>query len=182
VRDPSLARRIERVYIMGAGTTHGNLCCGAGDGTDHGQEFNFWADPAAAQTVFSALSGKIYLTALNATDFVPITFDFFDRLTADDTTVATATVVTILSDPDVQGFMRQGLMYWWDPLNAAAAITGRLVTYERTRLTVVQSGVEAGRTVVDPRGARIRLGVAADAQAFENHFLAMLNGRGVAHQ
>jgi inosine-uridine nucleoside N-ribohydrolase len=182
VRDPSLARRIERVYIMGAGTTHGNLCCGAGDGTDHGQEFNFWADPAAAQKVFSALSGRIYLTALNATDFVPITFDFFDRLRADDTTVATATVVTILSDPDVQGFMRQGLMYWWDPLSAAAAITGRLVTYERTRLTVVQSGVEAGRTVVDPRGARIRLGVAADAQAFEDHFLAMLNGRGVAHQ
>ena len=79
-RDPSLARRIERVFIMGAGTTHGNLCCGAGDGTDHGQEFNFWADPAAAQKVFSALSGKIHLTALNATDFVPITFDFADRL------------------------------------------------------------------------------------------------------
>ncbi len=93
------------------------------------------------------------------------------------TTVATATVVTILSDPDVQGFMRQGLMYWWDPLNAAAAITGRLVTYEGTRLTVVQNGVEAGRTVVDPRGARIRLGVAADARAFEHHFLATLNGR-----
>ena len=176
-RDPSLARRIDRVFIMGAGTTHGNLCCGAGDGIDHGQEFNFWADPAAAQKVFTALSGKIYLTALNATDFVPITFDFADRLAADNTTVAAATVVTILSDPDVQEFMRQGLMYWWDPLNAAAAITGRFVTYERTRLTVVQSGVEAGRTVVDPRGARIRLGVAADAQAFEDHFLAMLNGR-----
>jgi purine nucleosidase len=177
-RDPSLARRIERVYIMGGSTTHGNLCCGAGDGIDHGQEFNFWADPAAAQKVFSALSGKIYLTALNATDFVPITFDFADRLEADNTTVATATVVTILSDPDVQEFMRQGLMYWWDPLDAAAAITGRrLVTYERTRLSVVQSGVEAGRTVVDRRGARIRLGVAADAQAFEHHFLAMLNGR-----
>jgi inosine-uridine nucleoside N-ribohydrolase len=176
-RDPSLARRIERVFIMGAGTTHGNLCCGAGDGVDHGQEFNFWADPAAAQRVFSALSGRIYLTALNATDFVPITFDFADRLRADNTTVASATVVTILSDPDVQEFMRQGLMYWWDPLNAAAAITGRLVSYERTRLTVVQGGVEAGRTVVDPRGARIRLGVAADAQAFENHFVAMLNGR-----
>ena len=28
-----------------------------------------------------------------------------------------------------------------------------------------------------PRGARIRLGVAADARAFETHFLAMLNGR-----
>jgi hypothetical protein len=108
---------------------------------------------------------------------VPITFDFSDRLGADNTTVATATVVTILSDPDVREFMRQGLMYWWDPLNAAAMITGRLVTYQRTRLTVVQSGVEAGRTVVDPRGARIRLGVTADAHAFENHFLAMLNGR-----
>jgi inosine-uridine nucleoside N-ribohydrolase len=177
-RDPTLARRIERVFIMGGGTTHGNLCCGAGDGIDHGQEFNFWADPAAAQRVFSALSGRIYLTALNATDYVPITFDFSDRLGADNTTSATATVVTILSDPDVQEFMRQVLMYWWDPLNAAAAITGRLVTYERTRLTVVPSGVEAGRTVVDPRGARIRLGVAADAQAFENHFLEMLNGRG----
>jgi inosine-uridine nucleoside N-ribohydrolase len=175
-RDPSLARRIERVYIMGAGTTHGNLCCGAGDGTDHGQEFNFWADPAAAHEVFTALSGKIYLTALNATDFVPITFDFLDRLKAVDTTVATATVVTILEDPDVQGFMRQGLMYWWDPLNAAAAITHRFVTYERTRLSVVQGGVEAGRTVVDPRGARIRLGVTADARAFEDHFLAVLAG------
>ena len=32
--------------------------------------------------------------------------------------------------------------------------------------------------VVDPRVARIRLGVAADAQAFENHILATLNGRG----
>ncbi len=174
-RDPSLARRIERVFIMGGGTTHGNLCCGAGDGTDHGQEFNFWADPAAAQKVFTALSGKISLTALNATDFVPITFDFFDRLRAQNTTVATATVVTILSDPDVQEYMRQGLMYWWDPLNAAAAITGGLVRYEPTRLTVVQSGLEAGRTVVDPRGARIRLGVAADAHGFENHFLAMLS-------
>ena len=151
-RDPSLARRIERIYIMGGGTTHGNLCCGAGDGTDHGQEFNFWADPAAAQRVFSALSGRVHLTALNATDFVPITFDFFDRLRAHNTTVATATVVTILSDPDVQEFMRQGLMYWWDPLDAAAAITGRFVTYERTRLSVVQSGLEAGRTVVDPLG------------------------------
>ena len=43
-------------------------------------------------------------------------------------------------------------MYWWDPLSAAAAISGRLVTYEPSRLTVVQ--------------------------AFENHFLAKLNGRG----
>jgi purine nucleosidase len=176
-RDRSLARRIDRVFIMGAGTTHGNLCCGAGDGIDHGQEFNFWADPAAAQKVFTALSGKISLTALNATDFVPITFEFADRLAADNTTVATATVVTILADPDVREFMRQGLMYWWDPLNAAAAITGRFVTYEPIRLSVVQSGAEAGRTVVDPRGARVDLGVAADAQAFEDHFLAMLNGR-----
>jgi purine nucleosidase len=176
-RDRSLARRIDRIFIMGGSTTHGNLCCGAGDGTDHGQEFNFWADPAAAKKVFSALSGKVYLTALDATDFVPITFDFLDRLEADDTTVATATVVTILNDPDVQEYMRQGLMYWWDPLDAAAAITGRFVTYERTRLSVVQSGVEAGRTVVDPRGARVRLGVAAEAAAFEDHFLAVLNGR-----
>jgi hypothetical protein len=36
--------------------------------------------------------------------------------------------------------------------------------------------VEAGRTVVDPRGARVRLGVAADDEAFENHFLAVLRG------
>ncbi len=176
-RDPSLARRIDRVFIMGGSTTHGNLCCGAGDGTDHGQEFNFWADPAAAQRVFSALSGKVHLVALDATDHVPITFDFVERLRADNSTVATATVLTILSDPDVQEYMRQGLMYWWDPLAAATAITGRFVTYERTRLSVVQSGPEAGRTVVDPRGARIHLGVAADARAFEHRFLAVLNGR-----
>jgi inosine-uridine nucleoside N-ribohydrolase len=176
-RRPSLARRIERVFIMGAGTTHGNLCCGAGDGTDHGQEFNFWADPAAAQEVFTALSGRIFLTALNATDHVPITFGYYDRIGADRKTEATETVHQILSDPDVQGFMRQGLMYWWDPLNAAASIVDGVVTYEPTRLSVVQDGVEAGRTVVDPRGALIRLGVTADARLFEDHFLDMLNGR-----
>jgi purine nucleosidase len=73
---------------------------------------------------------------------VPITFEFADRLRADNTTAATGTVVTILSDSDVQEFMREGLMYWWDPLNAAAAITRRLVTYQRTRLAVV--GVYGG--------------------------------------
>lgn len=176
-RDPSLARRIDRISIMGGSTTHGNLCCGAGDGTDHGQEFNLWADPAAAAKVFSALSGKVFLTALNATDFVPITFSFAERLAAHNTTVATDTVVTILEDPDVQEYMRQGLMYWWDPLDAAAAITGRFVTYEPTRLSVVQSGLEAGRTAVDPRGARVYLGVDANAQAFENHFLKTLKVR-----
>jgi purine nucleosidase len=176
-RKPSLARRIDRVFIMGGSTTHGNLCCGAGDGTDHGQEFNFWADPSAAQEVFTALSGKIFLTALNATDHVPITFDYYDRIGADRQTPATETVHGILSDPDVQGFMRQGLMYWWDPLDAAATIVDGVVTYEPTRLSVVQGGLEAGRTVVDPRGARVRLGVSADARLFEDHFLDMLNGR-----
>ena len=87
----------------------------------------------------------------------------------------TSTVVTILSDPDVQGFMRQGLMYWWDPLNAAAAVTGRLVTYKPVRLSVVQSGLEAGRTVEDPRGARIRRGGAADAPAVGNPIRDLLS-------
>ena len=165
-RDPSLARRIERVFIyVPARAREPVLRRRRRRRSRPGVQL--LGRPAAAQKVFSALSGKISLTALNATDFVPITFDFLDRLAANNTTVATGTVLTILSDPDVQGFMRQGLMHWWDPLNAATAITGRFVTYERTRLTVVQSGVEAGRTVVDPRGARIRLGVGADAQAFE---------------
>lgn len=177
-RTPWLARRIDRIFIMGGSTTHGNLCCGAGDGTDHGQEFNFWADPAAAQHVFDALSGKIRLTALNATDQVPITFDFQRRIEADNTTVASDIVVQILRDPDVQGFMRQGLMFWWDPLDAAATVVDRLVRYEPTRLRVVQDGVEMGRTVVDPRGARVRLGVRADAARFEGHFLDVLNRRG----
>lgn len=177
-RAPWLARRIDRIFIMGGSTVHGNLCCGAGDGTDRGQEFNFWADPAAAQQVFDALSGKIRLTALNATDHVPITFDFLRRIEADNTTVASDIVVQILRDPDVQGFMRQGLMFWWDPLDAAATIVDDLVRYEPTRLRVVQDGLEMGRTVVDPRGARVELGVDADAARFEGHFLDVLNGRG----
>ena len=175
-RDRSLAKRIERIYIMGGGTTHGNLCCGAGDGTDHGQEFNFWADPAAAQKVFTALSGKVYLTALNATDFVPITFDFADRLAEDNTTVATETVLTILTDPDVIEFMRQGLMYWWDPLDAAAAITGRFVTYERPGSPSCKAGWRrvarwSTRRSSNPPGRRGR------RPGIEDHFLVTLNGR-----
>src|SRR5262249_2785271 len=75
-QNKQLVEKIEAVQIMG-GAVHvgGNLCCGADMlGFSNTQEFNIWADPAAAAKVFGAFPpGVIKLVSLDATQFVPVT-------------------------------------------------------------------------------------------------------------
>ncbi|PRY36337.1 nucleoside hydrolase [Umezawaea tangerina] len=81
-----LIRRIAAVHVMGgAVAVPGNLFGSALPGFDNSQELNAWMDPAAAAAVFRTLPA-VHLTPLDATDRVPITQAYVDRLGADLTT------------------------------------------------------------------------------------------------
>ncbi|MDG4825101.1 nucleoside hydrolase [Asanoa sp. WMMD1127] len=181
LRVPGVAARIERIQIMG-GALHvpGNLYGSALPGFDNSQEFNMWLDPAAASEVFRrARPGSVHLVPLDATAAAPITDSFVARLAADQVRPGAALTYRILTHPDLAALIDLGIMYWWDALAAVSAVhdDGAVARFERADVAVVQDGVQCGRTVVTPGGARIRAALGADATAFERRFLDSLNGR-----
>jgi len=170
---PLIALKIGRLYAMGGGITHGNL---AEPGFDGSQEYNIWADPPAARTVFRALSGRVFLTALDATDQVPLAASFRLGLVAHLTTPAANIVYSIASDPLFVGQEGLDTLYWWDALNAVASTTGAVVSYKLRPIEVIQTGQSTGRTVVSTFGARVHVGLDADTARWTNKMIAGLNG------
>ena len=70
---PDLGKRIAGISLMGGGTLHGNRAPHA--------EFNIWADPEAASTVFN-YGGPLKMVGLNTTHQVVITKEFVQRVLA----------------------------------------------------------------------------------------------------
>ncbi|MGR6916768.1 nucleoside hydrolase [[Actinomadura] parvosata] len=167
-----------RLTTMG-GAVHvpGNLCCGTPPEFDGTQEFNYWLDPAAARAALTGSRGAVRMVSLDAANEVPITDTFLDRLAADHGTPAAATVLEIVTHPEVRPLIAQNLLYWWDPLAAMSAVRPGYVEFTYGRVDVVLSGPSAGRTFLSPAGGRLRYGTAADRAAFEQRFLDTLNGR-----
>jgi purine nucleosidase len=172
-RNPAVADKIGGVVLMGGSTTHGNLDWDPA--FDDSQEFNIWADAPAAQAAFTALSGRIALTPLNATDAVPVTASFRDRLAGDRETVAAEIVYRIAADLSTGGGSTP--LYWWDPLAVVAATVDGVETFAPAQLRVVQGGRADGRTEACSAGATVWFGVAAATGRFEDAFIDGLNGR-----
>jgi inosine-uridine nucleoside N-ribohydrolase len=171
---PLIRLKIGRLYAMGGGIAHGNV---SEPGFDGSQEYNFWADPPAARAVFRALSGRVFMTGLDATDHVPLSADFRLRLAADLTTPAANVVYSMASDPLFVGQEGLGTLYWWDALNAVASTTGGAVSYRLLPIDVVQSGPSSGRTVVSLRSAQlVHVGLDADTARWTDKMIAGLNG------
>jgi inosine-uridine nucleoside N-ribohydrolase len=146
---------------------------------DHPQDthdYNLWVDAPAAEAVLEALSGRVFMSGRSATDYVPLSAAFRLRLAADRTTPAAQIVYAITSDPLVMPG-EQGFAYWWDPLAAVAATVGGVARFALTRIRVLETGADKGRTVLDPTGARVHFGVSADADRFHQTFLDVLNHR-----
>jgi purine nucleosidase len=164
-------------FVMG-GAVHagGNLCCGVPDTFDNSQEFNFWTDPAAVRDVFQGLRpGTVTLVPLDATNFVPLTEAFDERLQSGPRTGAARFVAAMVADPGVADSVPDGFLFWWDPLAAVAVTTNNVVRYESDRLTVVLSGPQQGALVAGPTGVVVRVGIFADQQRFQQVFLDRLN-------
>ncbi len=170
---PLIALKISQVYALGGGIAHGNV---SEPGFDGSQEYNIWANARAAQTVFRALPGRVFMTALDATDHVPLSADFRLQLAGHLTTPAANVVYSMASDPLFVGLEGLGELYWWDALNAVAATTDGIVSYRLLPIDVVQSGPSAGRTVVSPFGALVHVGFNANTARWTNEMIAGLNG------
>jgi inosine-uridine nucleoside N-ribohydrolase len=174
-RDPAIARKIARVVAVGGDTT--GL---PPDNPSDTHDFNLWVDAPAAQAVLRALPGRVFLSARNASDHVPLTASFRARLAADRTTPAADLAYSIASDPLIltgeQGATPGGA-FWWDPLAAVAATVGGVETFQLMRISIVQSGTDEGSTVIDPRGSPVHMGVSASADRFHDVLIAVLNDR-----
>jgi purine nucleosidase len=177
----SLVGKIGKMFVMGGALeVAGNLFTSATTaGFDNSQEFNIWIDPPAAQRVLTAVPPwTVRLVPLDATNHVPITPAFVDRLSADQETAEAQMVHSIVTQPIASFGIGLGLFYWWDPLTAVAATRNDdVVSFDKTRSNVVQTGPQAGRTVESNKGARIRAAFDADQALFEQTFLDALNGR-----
>jgi inosine-uridine nucleoside N-ribohydrolase len=167
-----------RVTSMGGAVgVPGNLCCGTPPDFDGSQEFNYWMDPAAGRAVLENSAGRVRLVPLDATNDVPITPAFAERLRSDHHTPAADIALGIATHPELADFLAAGQLFWWDPVAAMSAIRPGTVTFETGRLTVVQQGPSAGRTVLSRTGGRVRFAAASDAAAFEQRFIDTLNNR-----
>jgi purine nucleosidase len=159
-RYPFIASRIDHLYIEGGDTS------GA-------EDFNLWADPSAAHEVVAALSGKITMTGPNATQHVPITTAFRNRLSADQHTTAAGIVLALATNPLIVGASDGNGAFWWDPLSAVALTVPGVVSYAPLRVSIDANGT----TVPDSHGSRVSFATGADQARFENAFLNGLNGR-----
>jgi len=167
--DPSIKRNISRIYVMGGAVrVAGNV---EQKGHDGSAEWNFYNEPrAAAEVVQSGI--PITLVALDATNHVPLTSRFVERL-AKETPVA--------SQLAAQGWRlvvpREGApqdYFFWDTLTAAALLDRSLIRVQPMRIRVVTDGPSQGRTIEDPNGSLIEVAVDADQQRVEKMFLDIL--------
>lgn len=169
--DPALAGQIKELIIMGgAVNAPGNVF--DSDPANQVAEWNFFGDPVAAGIVLAS-GAPITLVPLDATNDVPFTRGFYERLRANHLTRPAVFLYNLL-------YMNQwwfdGGMYWWDSLAATLVTDPELVTIEEMAVDVTTAeGPEMGRTVETPGGAPMRVATAADRQAFEALFLAVLN-------
>ena len=166
--DPTLAKKIGRVFLMG-----GCLSCPPAT-SDLDTDFNIWVDAPAAAAVLHALPARIFMTSGEATDHVPLTSAFRERLAVDRSTPAAETVSAMASHPILVGGEDQGLAFWWDPLDAVAATFGGIASYRPQRIDVDQT---QGRVVVDDDGPLVHYGTSARTDRFEQTFLDILNAR-----
>lgn len=169
--DPALAGQIKELIIMGgAVNAPGNVT--DGDSANQVAEWNFFADPLAADVVLTS-GAPVKLVPLDATNDVPFSRGFYERLRATHLTKPAVFTYNLMY---LNQWWLDGGMYWWDTLAAAAALDSGVVTWQEMKLDIVtEAGPETGRSIATTDGSSVRVATAADRQAFEALFLAVLN-------
>jgi inosine-uridine nucleoside N-ribohydrolase len=171
-RAPSAARRVEEIAIMGGAiAVPGNI----GDGgffksENKTAEWNLFADPRAAQRVFTSAM-KLRLVPLDATNRVPIDAHFVRDFDALPLTPLGRFVSAIfgLAQTSISG----GYYFAWDPLAAAVIVDPRAAKFRPLSIDVRIAAPEEGRTVPVP-GAypNAEVAVSADPARFRRLFFA----------
>ncbi len=169
-RSPAVIEKIEEIYLMGgAVNVPGNVIKPDVGINNPVAEWNFYADPEAANRCFKS-KAAITLIPLDATNLVPLTPEFIQRLKTRPQTAQTAYMLTLLTDQP--GPMAEGRLYFWDPLAAAILSDQTLAVFEKRPLRVIEgNGPKRGQIVIDPAGPEVRVAFRADRERFEQNFI-----------
>jgi inosine-uridine nucleoside N-ribohydrolase len=176
---PDVAPKIERIVMMGGAVyVPGNVNVVDADYTNKVAEWNFFLDPLGGQYLFDS-GVPVTLIPLDASDKVPLNLPFYDRIQQRHTTPQAAFIYQTLT-ADIP-FVQSGDFFFWDPLAAAVLTDPDLASGKTLKLRVVQELDEeadhSGQLVEDPNGASIDVMLDADADAFYDLFLNVLNDR-----
>lgn len=170
---PDLADNISMIYVMGGAVdVDGSFV----SETNTSAEWNIYCDPLGARLTFES-GAPITLIGLDATNDVPISPEFVDRLTTEGTSPEAAIVSTLLANnaESIAG----GGYYFWDPLAAAVMINNDLVTLTERDVTVIDipGDPDDGRTKPVANGSTIWVATDPDGAALEDALIAGWNGQ-----
>jgi inosine-uridine nucleoside N-ribohydrolase len=171
---PDAANRISSVIAMGGAVdVGGNVFLPERPSVV--AEWNFYVDPTAASIVIDS-SVPFVLVPLDATNEVPITRRFAERLAASAASSSARFISSVLTAR--AEFVNAGTLSFWDPLAAAVLVAGNSLGYETRSIHVVtDEGPDSGRTVGSP-GEDTWIAVRPDAVRFEDLFISSLNAAG----
>ena len=168
--NPSIAKNITRIYVMGGAVrVKGNVEHAGHDGS---AEWNIFNQPQAAADVIRS-GVPITLIPLDATNRVPLRKAFLDRL---KTQPSIASQLASQAWGATYNFQQQGVTpyYFWDTLTAAAMLDRSIVTLENLRISVATAGASQGRTSEDTHGSLVEVALDADQDKVERIFLDLL--------
>ncbi len=174
-QSPELAEQIERIVIMG-GTIDapGNVNAADPNIKNYVAEWNIYCDPVAADIVFKS-GVPITLIPLDATQYAPITPDFYTRLLQHHNSPSADFIYQALTAD--YAFIASGDFDFWDPMAAGILSDPGLGIYQQVKLSINTSNDdESGQLLVDDQGADITACFNVNAAAFEDLFLNTLNG------
>lgn len=144
--------------------------------TNQVAEWNIFVDVRGAQEIFA--SGiPITLVALNATQQVPITSDFVEKINAINNTATTFLYAVLTSETIKDGIGKY--LDFWDPLAACVLTNPSLVTTQTLSLRIEQElNVEndkSGMIIVDHiNGHKIDVALSANADMVYNTYLEII--------
>ena len=164
--DPSIIEKINLLNIMGGAVNVPGNVGYESDIPNYDAEWNFYVDPHAADIVFQSQI-PILLIPLDATNQVPITAEFKDKLGREKNT----------PEADIiHQFLSPGL-YFWDILTVVALTDRDIVTIQDYHLEVVLDKENHDGETIPNFGESTNAQVAIDANrtAFETKFLEIVN-------
>jgi purine nucleosidase len=165
---PELESKIERLYWMGGAVdVRGNVAAPEAPEADGTAEWNvYWDAPSAARVWQSSI--PITLVGLDATDKVPVTQEFVDRLGQQRQ--------YLLSDLAYQCWLFTfGTGYHlWDTLTTLALGYPDIVSIKDVPTTIITSGPSEGRTQPDPNGRIVQVAYDVDPARVYNTVLDLL--------
>jgi pyrimidine-specific ribonucleoside hydrolase len=169
-KKPGIVDKIDEIAVMGGALeARGNVGSPYVGIDNDSAEWNFYLDPHAAEQVLA--SGiRIRLMPLDATQSVPVSPEFVDRVRSHPLDQTSGLLLSLLSA--VREGIEDGWYYFWDVLAAVATARPEvLACRDETIEVVTRPGPALGQTRVTSDGTRVCVVEEINRQAFEDDLL-----------